>query len=325
MIANRFGLTIPLEDRALAELPGFAIEMRTAGYTDFWTSESDFADGLSPLAAISAVIPDCHLGVAILPVQTRGPALMAISAATLAGLAPGRVSIGIGSSSPAIVEAWNGLTFDRPFARVRDMLEFLHRALAGERIDHDFGTFRVSGFRLRNVPELPPQLLLAALRPQMLELALNRADGAITNWLGADDVRTVREVLGPGKRLVARLLVCPSEDSANVRAQARRLIAAYLNVPAYRAFQEWLGRGALLQQMWAEWDAGRRKDAVDAIPNEAVDALIIHGSPDQCRRHIERYVAAGIDEPVLYMLPFGIDTSDAARSLAPTAGRHHIS
>lgn len=316
-MTGRWGLTIPLEDRPLAELADLAVELRSTGYTDFWTSETDFADGLSPLAAIGTVVPDARLGVAILPVQTRGPALLAMSIATLAGLAPGRVSIGIGVSSPVIVESWNGLAFDRPLARVRDMLDFLHSALAGERVERDFGTFTVSGFRLRNVPPVLPQLLVGALRPQMLELAVDRADGAITNWLGADDVRTVRGVLGDDKRLAARLFVCPSEDAAAVRAQGRRLIAAYLNVPAYRAFQEWLGRGPLLQAMWDEWGAGQRKEAVAAIPDDAVDALIIHGSPDECRKHIQRYIAAGLDEPMLQILPFGIDSADAARALAP--------
>jgi len=116
--------------------------------------------------------------------------------------------------------------------------------------------------------------------------------------------------------LVARIMVCPSTDADVVRAQARRLIAAYLTVPAYAAFQRWLGRGPALQEMTARWAAGDRAGAVEAIDDEVVDALIVHGSPQECIDHVQRYVAAGVTVPVVHILPWGIDALTAARSLA---------
>lgn len=315
-MTDRWGLTIPLEDRSMSDLAPFAQQMFAEGYTDFWTSESDYADGLTPLAAIAAHVPSAQLGVAILPVQTRGPALLAMSVASVAGLAPGRLSIGLGASSPAIVSNWNDRDFSRPLAHVRETLEFLQLALQGERVDRVYSTFTVRGFRLRNVPAIQPKLLIGALRPQMLALGAT-VDGAITNWLSAEDVIRVRETLGHEADLVARILVCPSEDVESVRAQGRRLIAAYLSVPAYRAFQEWLGRGPALQRMWDAWEAGDRKAALEAVPDEVVDDLIIHGRPDDCFRTIERYRENGISVPVTYLLPFGEDLAEAARALTP--------
>jgi len=171
MSPARWGLTLPLEDRGLHGLPETAAELSAAGYTDFWTSEVDYADGLTPLAAIASSAPTAALGTAILPVYTRGPAVLAISAASMATLAPGRFCLGIGASSPAVVEHWNAQAFDRPYERTRDMVAFLREALAGGRVQRDYETFSVAGFRLRQVPEVPPPILLAALRPQMLRLA----------------------------------------------------------------------------------------------------------------------------------------------------------
>jgi alkanesulfonate monooxygenase SsuD/methylene tetrahydromethanopterin reductase-like flavin-dependent oxidoreductase (luciferase family) len=72
--------------------------------------------------------------------------------------------------------------------------------------------------------------------------------------------------------------------------------------------------------MWKAWQAGDRKAATAAIPDEVVDELIVHGSPEACRAHIQRYVANGVTTTALAILPFGVDTRQAVRDLAPAAG-----
>ena len=123
----------------------------------------------------------------------------------------------------------------------------------------------------------------------MLRLAGREADGAIINWLSPDDVRTVAGVVddaagGAEREIVARIFVCPSENAEVVRAAAKFAIAAYLNVPVYAEFHRWLGRSERLQPMWDAWAAGDRKAAVAAIPDDVVDELVVHGSPEACRR-----------------------------------------
>ncbi|MEY2399691.1 MAG: hypothetical protein QOJ00_2865, partial [Actinomycetota bacterium] len=79
----------------------------------------------------------------------------------------------------------------------------------------------------------------------------------------------------------------------------------------------WLGRGDDLAGMWKHWKDGDRKAATAAIPDHVVDELIVHGSPDECREKIQRYVDNGVTTPVLAVLPFGVDTMTAVRALAP--------
>jgi probable F420-dependent oxidoreductase len=285
---------------------------------DVWSSEADGTDAFTPLALAAAWAPSLRLGTAIVPAFTRGPALLAQSAAAMAEAAPGRFSLGLGTSSDVIVESWNDIAFERPYRRVRDALRFLRVALTGARVDEAYDTFAVRGFRLARPPAVVPPILIAALRPGMLHLAGREADGAIINWLAAADVPTVTKEVGADKEIVARIFVCPSEDTDAVRAQARRLIAAYLNVPVYAAFHEWLGRGPQLAGMWAAWKAGDCKAALAAIPDEVVDELVIHGSPAEVRDQVKAYVDNGVTTPVLALIAFGgLDPRQSIRDLAP--------
>jgi probable F420-dependent oxidoreductase len=314
-----YGMTVPFDGIPLSEHREWFEELVRLGYTDVWSSEADGTDAFTPLALAAAWTPRLRLGTAIVPAFTRGPALLAQSAAALAEAAPGRFALGIGTSSNVIVERWNGLPFDAPYQRSRDLIRFLRQALAGEKVDASFDTFTVKGFRLGRPPKILPPILLAALRPGMLRLAGREGDGAIINWLSAEDVSQVVREVGPGKEIVARIFVLPSSDDAAARAVARRMIAAYLNVPVYAAFHEWLGRGPLLKDMWTAWNSGDRAGALRAIPDEVVDDLVLYGSPAKVRAGIQRYVDRGVTTPALAITPVGVDLRQALGDLAPTA------
>lgn len=323
---RRYGMTIPFDGVALSEQRDWIVELADLGYTDVWSSEANGADAFTPLALASAWAPSLRLGCAIVPAYTRGPALLAQSVAAMADAAPGRFAFGIGTSSDVIVERWNGIPFEEPYRQVRDMVRFLRAAMAGEKMAGRYGRSEVKGFRLGIRPAEQPAILIAALREGMLRLAGREGDGAIINWLSADDVATVApivqaagaEAAEPGPReVVARIFVAPTTDREVVLGMGRFAIAAYLNVPVYAAFHEWLGRGEELADMWRLWGEGDRQGALAAIPESVVDDLIVSGPPEACREHIERYVANGVTTPALAVLPFGLDVRQAVRDLAP--------
>ncbi|MEV0161197.1 LLM class F420-dependent oxidoreductase [Nonomuraea fuscirosea] len=317
-MTQSWGMTIPFYDRSLSNSQELIARLPELGYTDAWSAEVNGVDGFVPLAMAAQWAPGLRLGSAIVPVSTRGPGLLAMSAATLADLAPGRFTLGIGASSPAIVERWNAGTFAKPYARTRDTLRFLKRALAGEKVSETYETFEIKGFKLERAPKTPPKIVLAALRPRMLRLAAEEADGAITNWLSPDDVRKVRAEVGPDTELIARLFVCVDEDVERVRETARWMLASYLTVPVYAAFHDWLGRGEVLRPMHEAWAAGDRRAALKAIPDEVVDSLVVHGDAATCRARIKEYVANGLDTPVLAPIPGGdVPIDQAVRDLAP--------
>jgi len=316
-MSSRYGITIPFEGVTLQEHKEWFHKLADLGYTDVWSSEVDGADGFTPLTLCAAWESRLNLGIAVSPVYTRGAGLLAMTIASLAEAAPGRFMMGLGASSQPVVERWNGIAYDKPYARTRDVVRFLKKALDGEKIDEVFETFEIHGFKLsRPVIDRPP-LLLGALREGMLRLAGSEADGAILNWLGANDVAQCVSHVGPDKLISARLFVVPTEDADTARFIGRRMISSYLTVKGYAEFHKWLGREEILTPMWDAWAAGDRKLANELIPNEVVDDLIIHGSFDACREHVQRYVDAGVSLPNIAIMPFGVSVEDAVVGLAP--------
>ncbi|HMF82467.1 MAG TPA: LLM class F420-dependent oxidoreductase [Acidimicrobiia bacterium] len=319
-VPQRHGITVPFDGIPLHAHREWFEEIAALGYTDLWSAESGGADAFTPLTLAAAWTPSLRLGTAIVPAFTRGAATLAETVASMVQAAPGRFALGIGTSSNVIVENWNSISFEEPYRRVRDTIRFLRAALAGEKVSHEYDTFTVKGFRLGiRVDEIPP-ILVAALRPGMLRLAGREGDGAIINWLSAEDVKTVVPHVGEDKEIVARIFVLPTDNEDAVRFIGKRAIAAYLNVPVYAAFHAWLGRGETLQPMWDAWKAGDREAATSAIPDELLDQLIVHGTPDEIREHLDRYAANGVTTPAPAFLAGPDDARRALREQAPSRG-----
>jgi probable F420-dependent oxidoreductase len=311
---------LPLQGHSLPEQREIVAELPDLGYTDAWSSELSGIDAFTPLILASQWTEQIRFGTAIAAIYTRGPALLAMTAATLSDLAPGRFVIGIGTSTPVVVEQWNAVPFEAPYQRSRDTLRFLRAALTGEKVTERYETFTVKGFRLERPPAVAPALALAALRPQMVKLAADEGDAAITNWLSPADVPKVRAAAGPDCELIARIFVLPTTDAELARTIGRRLVTGYLTVPAYAAFHDWLGRGELLRPMQDKWAAGDRRGASEAIPDEVVDDLVIHGDLQSCKERVDAYRAAGLDTPVIAVIPPpGTDPIEAVRGLGPPA------
>jgi len=321
-MTKRVGLTVPF-DGPLHQQKEAVQHVERLGYTDLWSAEAMAHDAFTPLILASQWAPSMRLGTAIIPAYTRGPALMASTVASMVDAAPGRFVLGVGSSSNVIVENWNGIPFVEPYKQVRDIVAFLRAALTGEKITEDYDAFSVKGFRLGVRLSEQPKIMIAALREGMLRLAGREGDGAIINWLSAEDVVKVTQIVndaadGAPREMVARLFVAPTENREAVLEGARRAIAAYLNVPVYKAFHEWMGRTEAMEAHWARWAEGDRAGALTEIPESVVDDLIINGSVEECRAHVDRYFENGVTTASLSIMPFpGVDYDAAIEGLAP--------
>ena len=242
---DRWGLTLPLPGLTLADHEELVKRAEAAGYTDLWTGETAGPDGFTPLALSAAWTERARLGTGIVGVFQRGPALLAQQAAALAGASEGRFVLGIGSSSDRIVEGWNGIPFERPLSKVRETLDFLDVALAGERTE--------TGFKLEQKPAHRVPIVLAALRGKMLELAVERTAGAFTNFLplaGLPKVTAQLEGAPEGFELLCRFFCIPGERE-QVEPLARFMFSSYITVPVYANFYRWLGYGEQIEPMVA--------------------------------------------------------------------------
>ncbi|HEV7563355.1 MAG TPA: LLM class F420-dependent oxidoreductase [Solirubrobacterales bacterium] len=308
---RRWGLTLPLTGLPLADHEEFVKRAEAAGYTDLWSGETNGPDGFTPLALSAAWTERVRLGTGIVGVFQRGPALLAQEAAALADASRGRFVLGIGSSSDRIVEGWNGIPFERPLTKVRETVEFLQAALAGERTS--------TGFKLETAPAQRVPIVLAALRGKMLELAMERTDGAFTNFLplaGLPKVTAQLEGAPDGFELLCRFFCIPG-DRDQVEPLARFMFSSYITVPVYEKFYRWLGYGEQIEPMVAAWKSGDRQAAAAAAPWEAIEETFIFGTPEQMKERIGSFVAGGITLPILTMITPPENVGEMIEALAP--------
>ena len=312
MTYTGYGMTIPFDGVPLHAQRDWITELADLGYTDVWSSEANGADAFTPLALASVWAPSLRLGIAIVPAFTRGPA----TPRPVRRLA-GRRRAGPGRVRHRHVVRRDRRALERHPVRGALQEDPRHGALPARRPDGregEAGLRHVLGQRLQardRAPSSSPSILVAALREGMLRLAGREGDGAIINWLGADDVahgrapRPRRRRRQGDRRPDLRGPVRPTPTWSGAWAATRSPPTS----PSRSTPSSTAGSAArsMLQPMWDHWAAGDRKAALAAIPDELVDALIVHGSPEECREHIGRYVANGVTSPALAILPFGLD------------------
>ncbi|HTU15381.1 MAG TPA: LLM class flavin-dependent oxidoreductase [Solirubrobacterales bacterium] len=311
MTTSRWGLTLPLPGTTLADHRPFVEQAEADGYTDLWTGETGGPDGFTPLALSAAWTERVRLGTGIVGVFQRGPALLAQQAAALTDASSGRFVLGIGASSDRMVSGWNEIPFEKPLSKVERTLDFLRVALAGERTD--------TGFKLETAPSHPTPILLAALRGKMLRLAVEKADGAFTNFLPLGGLSTVTEQLkdaDPGFELLCRFFCIPGERD-QVEPLARFMFSSYVTVPVYANFFRWLGYGDEIAAMCEAWADKDRQGAAAAAPWELIEDTFLLGSPEQIRDRLDAYVDGGITLPVVTPITPPDNMSALIKALAP--------
>ncbi len=310
-MASRWGLTLPLPTLPLAGHEDLVRRAEAAGYTDLWSGETNGPDGFTPLALAAAWTEKVRLGTGIVGVMTRGPALLAQQAAALADASGGRFALGIGASSDRIVAGWNATEFSKPLTRVSESVDFLRTALDGERTE--------TGFKLEQAPAERVPIVLAALRGKMLKLAVEKADGAFTNYLPLSSLPQVVEQLDgapEGFELLCRFFCLPGERE-EIEPLARFMLASYGTVPVYAEFLRWLGYGDQIAEMCEAWDARDRERAVAAAPWELIEEIFILGSPEQMKERLESFVAGGITLPIVTPITTPDRFGELIEALAP--------
>jgi len=278
-----------------------------AGFTDGWPGEVSGHDGFTPVALAATATERMRVGTGVVNVFTRGPAVLAQHAASMQQLSGGRFCLGIGSSSNVIVERWNEIPFERPRTRVREVVDFLRAALAGERAGK-------GGFKLDVPPEQPVPIVIAALRERMLQTAGELGDGAFLNFLPLASVATVLAEVRKGEREGGKdegsvqtfcRFFCLQGDPEQTAGLARWMFCAYATVPVYEQYFRWLGYGEAIDPMIEAWRGGDRGKALELAPADLIEDIFVLGDPDAQRARIEAFQDAGVDVPVLLMVPGG--------------------
>jgi 5,10-methylenetetrahydromethanopterin reductase len=291
-----------------AEAAGFGI----LGVGDFLSDSFTFA------GALAARTRQAELFTSIAG-WTRSPVATAVAAVTAAELSDGRFRLGLGSMPQVWSEQWHDVDYTRPVERMREFVAAVRAAagssmgrpasFAGER--YTFTDFA----RPSEGPGPPVPIYLGATRPGMTRLAGEAADGLIVNavhsvsWLREVQLAALNEGLRSRDRAradvdVGILVMCAIDDDAARAAElARRAISFYFVAPYFRDLLEHHDFSRELEQGVSAAASGDQAAAMRAVSDELVDAVAVHGTPEDVRRKLERY--KGLVDWIMLSPPIG--------------------
>ncbi len=295
----------------------FAAEAERLGVWCAWSAESWGHDAATPLAFLAGKTSTLRLGSGIMQAGTRTPALVAMTAMTLASISHDRFILGLGTSGPQVIEGWHGLPFRRPLQRMREIIDIVRIVTAGERVSYKGEVYELprpggEGKALRSAAPVPAPVpvYLATLSPKSLEMTGELADG----WLGTsfmpehadvffDHIRRGAEKAGRRFEdidLQAGGVVSFSDDVDALIARRRPGIAFTLGAMGsrehnfYNAAFRRAGYEDVAARSQALWLDGKRDDAAALVPDEMVIQANLLGTESMVRDRIRTHRDAGV-------------------------------
>lgn len=304
---KRIAITLPAGPN-IADTIALLQWAEASGISDAWFSDTGAPDTLTQIAAVGHHTKSLRIGVAVTPVYTRSPSVLAASAHVISQVIPGRFVMGLGSSSQTIMGQWNGIPLDKPLTRVKETAQLVRTMLSGEKTNFQGDTVYSRGYT-QPPCENPPPIYIGALRPKMIEMAASVGDGVIFNlWpKGAlprmmDAVKRGAELAGKDWQsieVVNRAMVLCTDDKESARAMFRIAFGPYYATPVYNKFLAWAGyedAAATIAEGWAEKD---REKTASALTDELIDEIAILGTEDEIRQRIREDAAGGVHTHII--------------------------
>jgi len=296
--------TIPLERIRLTE---------ELGYDAVFTSEGWGSDGLTPLGYLAAVTQRLKLGTSITQVTARSPAATVMAMQTLNALTGGgRVMLGLGSTRPYVAEGLHGRPWGNPVARMRDFVQIVRNGFEGRPLAHTGAELSVPypagrdpvepvGLLLDPTPDIP--VYVAASGPQMITLAAEIADGWLPRHFAPGMLPHAMPLLDEGfRRAGAGKSLASFEIWAHVDAMVdsdvRRAMQPFKEyVAAWAGSQRqqmiWSGQGDVCDKIEELMAAGRREEAVAAVPEDYIDHAWLVGPLTRIRQRLKPWLESG--------------------------------
>lgn len=291
------------------------------GFEDAWFGDAGAPDALTMTAALAQYAPSLRLGVAVTPVFSRTPAVLAATANALGQLLPGRFVMGLGASSQTLMDGWNGIKLEKPVTRVRETTQMVRSMLAGEKSNFDLDTLRSRGY-IQQPLETPVPLYIAALRSKMIEMAAEVGDGVVFNlWPKGALGKMIEHVAIGAQRagkdpaeveVVNRYMVLVTDDKAAALETFKANFAPYYATPVYNRFLAWAGyedAAATIAAGWAERD---RAKTTGAISDQLAQEIAVIGSAEECRERIRWAGESGIHTHII--APLSMEPADVQRT-----------
>jgi F420-dependent oxidoreductase-like protein len=315
----------------------FALASEELGADFCWSAEAWGQDAVAPLAYLAARTRRIRLGTGIMQISARVPAMTAMTAITLATLSSGRFVLGLGVSGPQVVEGLHGADFGHPLGRLREYLDILDLAFAGQPLRYQGRYYQLPRpggqgkvLRLAQAPERKIPVYLATLGPRGLELTGARADGWLGNCFIPEASDAVTGPLRQGAEGAGRSLadldlqaggpVAFGTELGELTGGVKRGIAFRLGAMGSRelnfynqAYQRagFATEARRIQELWLD---GRRDEAIAAVTDDMALLSSFVGTEEMVASRVEAFSRAGIT--TLRAEPAGAGPQEQLRTLA---------
>jgi F420-dependent oxidoreductase-like protein len=313
----RVAISLRLASEDWEQASAYVVEAERMGVDCLWSAEAWGHDAVTPLAFMAARTSRIRLGTGIMQAGTRTPALVAMTAMSLAAMSKGRFFLGFGVSGPQVIEGWHGIRFEHPIQRLREIVEIVRRATRGERLEYKGSIYELplpggEGKALRSAAKPQPNIpiYLATLSPRSLEMTGEIADG----WLGTsfmpEHARVFFEHLETGARRAGRSLtdldlqaggvVAFSDDVDRLIPPRKPGLAFSLGAMGSRQHNFYndaykrAGYTDVALEVQRLWLDGHRDEAAARVPDELVLRTNLLGTDAMVRRRLELYREAGV-------------------------------
>jgi F420-dependent oxidoreductase-like protein len=340
----RLGLMVGYSGAQIALDMKMILEAESLGYDSVWTAEAYGSDAVSPLAWIGAQTTKIKLGTGIMQCPGRSPANTAMTAMTIDALSGGRMILGLGTSGPQVVEGWHGVPFNKPLTWLREYVTIVQKIFArdeplvfeGERYQIPYKGPGSTGLGKplksiihgrKNIP-----IYTGSMAPKSQEMAAEIADGLLLTCMLPERFDVIEENLnkgfakaGNGKSLasfdVAPTVACiVGNDLDACRAPLKQSLALYIGGMGakdknfYNEYIRRVGFEAQAIQIQELYLAGKRKEAVAAVPDELVDLLHLVGTPERIRDRMQVWKKSKVGTLIV-----GVQQPEAMRLVAELA------
>jgi probable F420-dependent oxidoreductase len=267
MRPGKLGVFSYLNTLSAGEVAAFARRVEGLGFSTLWIAETFGRDPFVTAAYVLGNTTRLDTGAAVAVIWKREPPAMVGAARSLAEMYPGRFVLGMGVSGGPFMKR-HGLNYTKPLSAMREYLTRMREApYYGPR------------------PPAEPPVILAALRPKMLELAARETMGTITALTTPEAIAHIRAVLGPDKWIFAQQVFMLETDAARARAAARKFMHFYLGSPTYHEHLRAIGFG----------DGDLAGDGSDRL----IDAMVVWGDERRLRDCLEAHLRAGANQVII--------------------------
>ncbi len=307
------------------QLASTAKDYESAGIDMVWVAELYSFDAISIMGYLAAVTETMEIAAGILPLYSRTPTLIGMSAASLDALSDGRCVLGLGASGPQVIEGWHGVPYDRPIGRTREIIDICRQVWRREKVVHqgtsyqiplpaDQGTGLGKPLKLINHPVRPNiPIYVASLGPKNVAMTAELAEGWLPIFFHPDKAKEVwwpDVEIGLAKRdpelgdleIVAggMVSICSDEEAKVLRDGMRGMTALYVggmgskDVNFYnRLFQRYgyEEEAAKIQELYL---SGHQAEAASHVPDEFLAATTLVGDEGFVRERIEAFREAGV-------------------------------